>query len=163
MFFCWFLEESWELFFRVLVAEVSHMGATWGQFSRHVAAKVENWKQWFRVHQTLLFRYLRGWFRTWWAVFLRYLLKWVWRRYFTIFWEIECPAGSSKDVFWWAFLHIFWFVGALEMNILHFFGIWAWLRWWSEARVRTKGKKVQKQSKKKSKKESLFVRIICFL
>ena len=42
VFFCCFLEKSWELFFGVLVAEVSQMGATWGHFSRHVAAKVEN-------------------------------------------------------------------------------------------------------------------------
>ena len=46
------------------------------------------------------------------------------------------------------------------MIFLHFLGIWAWLRWWSEARVRTKRKKVQKQKKKMdTKKESFFVRI----
>ena len=42
VFFCWFLEESWEVFFFcALVAEVSQMGATWGHFSSHVAAKLE--------------------------------------------------------------------------------------------------------------------------
>ena len=35
--------------------------------------------------------------------FSRSFLRWVWRGDFTIFWEIEGPAGSSKDVFWWAF------------------------------------------------------------
>ena len=70
MLFCWFFEESWEVFFlfggrpEMLRAE-----ATWGHFSRHVAAKAENWKQCFRLHQTLLFRDLRGWFGTCWAVF----------------------------------------------------------------------------------------------
>ena len=71
VFFCWFSEESWEVLFRVLVAEVLQMGATWGHFSRHVAARVENWKQRFRVHQTLLFGGLRGWFGTCWAVFFK--------------------------------------------------------------------------------------------
>ena len=35
--------------------------------------------------------------------FSRYFLRWVWRADLMIFWEIEGPAGSSKDVFWWAF------------------------------------------------------------
>ena len=35
--------------------------------------------------------------------FSRKFIRWVWRSDFTIFWEIEGPAGSSKDVFWWAF------------------------------------------------------------
>ena len=63
-FFRWFLEESWEVFFCALVAEMSQMGATWGHFSSYVAAKLESWKLVFRVHQTLLFRVLRGWVRT---------------------------------------------------------------------------------------------------
>ena len=55
--------------FFTLVAEVSQMGATWGHFSSHVAAKLESWKLGFRVHQTLLFRVSRGWVRTSWATF----------------------------------------------------------------------------------------------
>ena len=52
LLFYWFLEQSWEVIFSALVAEVSQMRATWGDFSSHVAATLESWKLWFRVHQT---------------------------------------------------------------------------------------------------------------
>ena len=51
------------------MAEVFQMEATSGHFPTHVAAKLESWKLVFRVHQTLLFRVLRGWVRTSWATF----------------------------------------------------------------------------------------------
>ena len=69
MFFSLVLEESREVFFCALVAEMSQMGATWGHFSSHVAAKLESWKLGSRIHQTLLFRVLRDWARTSWATF----------------------------------------------------------------------------------------------
>ena len=47
--------------------------------------------------------------------FSRYFLRWVWGGDFTIFWEIEGPAGSSKDVFWWAFQ-----VQILHRFLMHF-------------------------------------------
>ena len=50
--------------------------------------------------------FLEFWGAGFWRVgqlFSRSFLRWVWRHDFTIFWEIEGPAGSSKDVFWWAF------------------------------------------------------------
>ena len=91
----WFLDESWEVFSSALVAEVSQMGVTWGHFSRHVAAKVESWKQCLRVHQTLFFRDLRGWFGTCWSFFFKIfsemgLEKW--------FYDFLRNWGSSRVV-----------------------------------------------------------------
>ena len=63
----WFLEESWEVFFCALVAEMSQMGATWDHFCSYVAAKLESWKLKFCVYQTPLFTVLRGWVRSCWA------------------------------------------------------------------------------------------------
>ena len=37
-----FLEQSWEVFFSAFVAKVPQMWATWGYFSRHVAAELES-------------------------------------------------------------------------------------------------------------------------
>ena len=103
IFVHWFLEQSWEVFFNALMAKVSRMEATWGHFSRHVAAKLESWKLWFRVHQTLLFRALREWIRTGWATFFKIFSK---RALETLFYDFLRNWGSSrssKDIIWWAF------------------------------------------------------------
>ena len=73
LLFYWFLEQSWEVFCSALLAEVSQMRATWGHFSSHVAATPESWRLWFRQHQTLLFKALRGW-GMFWAIFSRLFL-----------------------------------------------------------------------------------------
>ena len=102
-FFDCFLQASSEVFFSALVAEVSKMGGTWRHFSRHVAAKLESWKLWFRVHQTLLFRALREWIRTRWATFFKIFSK---RALETLFYDFLRNWGSSrssKDIIWWAF------------------------------------------------------------
>ena len=100
LLFYWFLEQSWEVFFSALVAEVSQMRATWGHFSSHVAATLESWKLWFRLHQTLLFRVLRGWVKTFWPTFFKFFSeKGLEALFFTIFWEFEGPAVAPKTTF----------------------------------------------------------------
>ena len=107
LLFCWFLEQSWEVFFSALVAEVSQMRATWGHFSSHVAAKLESWKVGFRVHQTLLFRVSRGWVRTSWATFSNIFSGMGFETWFYDFLRNWGSSRSSKDDFWWAFqVHI---------------------------------------------------------
>ena len=101
--FRWFLEESWEVFFCALVAEVSEMGATWGHFTSHVAAKLESWKLGFRVHQTLLFQVLRGWLRRCWATFFKIFSEMGLEMWFDDFLRNWGSSRSSKDDFWWAF------------------------------------------------------------
>ena len=103
MLFCWFLEKSSEVCFQILVAKVLQMGATWGHFSRDVAANVETWKQWFRLHQLYFLEMWGAGLGRVGQLFSRSFLRWVWRGDFTFVWEIEGPTGSSKDVFWWAF------------------------------------------------------------
>ena len=58
--------------------------------------------------------------------------------------------------FWFHFV-TFW------VSFSYFFRIWASLRWWQEARVWTKCKKEEKQSKKESPNETLLIRNLCFL
>ncbi len=92
--FCWFWDESWEVFFRALVAEV--VGATWGHFSRHVA---QSWKA-----ENYGFVNNKHYFSEFWGAGLRRFpqlfsscfLRRVWRRYFTIFWKFEGPAVPPK-------------------------------------------------------------------
>ena len=100
LFCCCFLEEISEVFFSALVAEVSKMGGTWRHFPRHVAAKLESWKLWFRLHQTLLFRVLRGWVRTCWATFFKIFSKMALETLFYDFLRNLGSSRSSKDDFW---------------------------------------------------------------
>ncbi len=103
LFFYWFFGQSWEVFFSALVAEVSQMRATWGHFSSHVAATLESWKLWFRLHQTLLFRVLRGWVKTFWPNFFQVFF---WEGFGDVilrFLRIWGSSRTSKDDFWWAF------------------------------------------------------------
>ena len=64
-----FLDESREVFFCGLVGKVPQTGATSGDFCSYITAKLESCKLVFRLHQTLLFRVLRGWVGTCWAIF----------------------------------------------------------------------------------------------
>ena len=100
LLFYWFLEQSWEVFFSALVAEVSQMRATWGHFSSHVAATLESWKLWFRLHQTLLFRVLRGWVKTFWPTFFKFFSEKGLETLFYDFLRIWGSSRTSKDDFW---------------------------------------------------------------
>ena len=100
LLFYWFLEQSWEVFFSALVAEVSQMRATWGHFSSHVAAKLASWKLWFRVNQTLLFTVFRGCVKTFWPTFCKIFSEMGLETWFSDFFPIWGSSRSSKDDFW---------------------------------------------------------------
>ena len=123
-FFRWFLEESWEVFFCALVAEMFQMEATWGHFSSYVAAKLESWKLVFRVHQTLLFQVLRGWVRTSCATFSNIFSGMGFETWFYDFLRNWGASRSSKDDIWWTFQgHILrWFLLTFQWKPKSHFG-----------------------------------------
>ena len=69
------------------------MRATWGHFSSYVAATLESWKLRFRLHQTLLFRVLRGWVKTFRPTFFKFFSE---KGLETLFYDLLRIWGSSR-------------------------------------------------------------------
>ena len=99
LFFHRFLDESWEVFFLALVAEVSQMRATLKHFSNHIAATLESWKLCFVYTKHYFSQFLRAGLGCFGQLFANFFPRWNWTRYFTICWQIEGPAVPPKATF----------------------------------------------------------------
>ena len=112
-FFRWFLEESWEVFFCALVAEMFQMGGYLGTLFQLCCSKAGKLKTSVSCTPNTTFQtFLGTGFGHLGQLFPTSFLGWVLRRGFTIFLRNWGSSRSSKDDFWWAFQgHISrWFV-----------------------------------------------------
>ena len=93
------------------------MRATWGHFSSHVAATLESWKQWFRLHQTLLFKVSRVWVKTFRPTFFKFLF---WEGFGDVilhfFENFQGPAVPPKTTFGEHFKYTFYVVFLWILN-----------------------------------------------